>query len=64
MWTYTSTRWRRSLLFLAQVWFYHGDLRRKMPFYALGWRSIDPYFHTCASITSHLRPKCTIPAPD
>ncbi len=51
MWTYTSTRWRRSLLFLAQVWFYHGDLRRKMPFYALGWRSIDPYFHTCASMS-------------
>ena len=48
---------RRYDLFLAQVGFLVGDLRRKMGSYALHWRRSSPFFLTCANIPLHLRQK-------
>ena len=45
---------RRYDLFLAQVGFLVGDLRRKMGSYALHWRRSPPFFLTCAKIPIHL----------
>ena len=47
--------WRRYALFLAQVGFLVGDLRRKMGSYALQWRRSLPFFLTCAKKPLHLR---------
>ena len=54
---------RRYDLFLAQVGFLVGDLRRKMGSYALRWRRSPPIFLTCAKNHRHLRQKAYTPAP-
>ena len=46
---------RRYDLFLAQVGFLVGGLRRKMGSYALRWRRSPPIFLTCAKKPIHLR---------
>ena len=55
--------WRRYALFLAQVGFLVGDLRRKTGSYALQWCRSRPFFLTCAKNHQHLRQKAHTPAP-
>ena len=55
--------WRRYALFLAQVGFLVGDLRRKMGSNALQWRRSPPIFLTCVKNHRHLRQKAYTPAP-
>ena len=55
--------WRRYALFLAQVGFLVGDLRRKTGSYALQWRRSHSFFLTCTKNLLHLRQHILTPAP-
>ena len=47
--------WRKWWIFLAQVCFLGGDLRRKSGSCALQWRMSYLFFHTCATNLGDLR---------